>query len=82
MAQFRPFCAGYDVRGIDLADFTPCGSAGQIHAVFNEMREECECGRVSVLANSIGASLAIKCRAKDIYGTNLFEMRLPETERR
>ena len=29
-----------------------------------------------------GASLAIKCRAKDIDGMNLFEMRLPETERR
>ena len=79
-AQCRPFCAGYDVRGISLADFTPWGSTGQIRAVFNEMREEC--GRVSVLANSIGTSLAIKCRAKDIYGTNLFEMRLPETERR
>ena len=41
-----------------------------------------ECGHVCVLANSIGTSLAIKCRAKDIYGMNLFEMRLPETERR
>ena len=71
-AQFRPFCAEYDVRGIDLADFTPWGSAGQIRATFNEMREEC--GHVSVLA--------IKYRAKNIDGMNLFEMRLPETERR
>ena len=45
---FRPFCAGYDVRGIDLTDFTPWESAGQIRAVFNEMREECS--RVSILA--------------------------------
>ena len=54
---FRPFCAGYDVRGIDLTDFTPWESAGQIRAAFNEMREECS--RVSILANSIGAWLAM-----------------------
>ena len=56
-AQFSPFCAGHDVRGISLADFTPWGSAGQIHAAFGALHEEC--GRVSVLANSIGAYLAM-----------------------
>ena len=56
-AQFSPFCAGHDVRGISLADFTPWGSAGQIRAAFGALHEEC--GRVSVLANSIGAYLAM-----------------------
>ena len=56
-AQFSPFCAGHDVRGISLADFTPWGSAGQIRAAFGALHEECGC--VSILANSIGAYLAM-----------------------
>ena len=50
---FKPFCDGYDVHGIDLADFTPWGTEKQIQTAFDALKEEY--GRVSILGNSIGA---------------------------
>ena len=51
--QINPFCDGYDVHGIDLADFTPWGTKQQIQNTFEALKKEYN--SVSVIGNSIGA---------------------------
>ena len=55
--QIKPFCDGYDVYGIDLADFTPWGTEKQIQNAFDALKRECD--SVSVVGNSIGAYFAM-----------------------
>ena len=51
--QIKPFCDGYDVYGIDLADFTPWGTEEQIQNAFEALKEKYD--SVYVMGNSIGA---------------------------
>ena len=54
---YRPYCKGYDLHGIDLVDLTPWGAMDPIRFAFEELHKEYT--GVSVLANSIGAYLAM-----------------------
>ena len=49
----KPFCDGYDVHGIDLADFTPWGTEEQIQNAYETLKREYD--SVSIVGNSIGA---------------------------
>ena len=49
----KPFCDGYDVHGIDLADFTPWGTEEQLQKAFESLKKEYD--SVSIVGNSIGA---------------------------
>ena len=51
--QIKPFCDGYDVHGIDLADFTPWGTEKQIQNAFEMLTRKYD--SVSIVGNSIGA---------------------------
>ena len=51
--QIKPFCDGYDVHGIDLADFTPWGTEEQIQNAYETLKGEYD--SVSIVGNSIGA---------------------------
>ena len=51
--QLKSFCDGYDIHGLDLADFTPWGTEEQIQNVFEILKKEYD--SVSVVGNSIGA---------------------------
>lgn len=55
--QFQAACQGYDLRGVDLPDLTPWGAESAIQKAFREL--EGEYGRVSLLANSLGAYCAM-----------------------
>ena len=55
--QIKPFCDGYDVYGIDLADFTPWGTEEQIQNAFEALKEKYD--SVYVMGNSIGAYLSM-----------------------
>lgn len=49
----KPFCDGYDIHGIDLADLTPWGTEKQIQSAFDALKKEYD--GVFVIGNSIGA---------------------------
>ena len=51
--QIKPFCDGYYVHGIDLADFTPWGTKEQIQNAFEALKKQYD--SVYVAGNSIGA---------------------------
>lgn len=51
--QIKPFCADYDVCGMDFADFTPWGTEEPIRNAFEGLKKEYD--NVSVIGNSIGA---------------------------
>ena len=51
--MIRPFCDGYDVYGIDLADFTPWGTEKQIQDAYDALKKKYD--SVCVVGNSIGA---------------------------
>lgn len=36
--QLKPFCNGYEIHGIDLADFTPWGTEEQIQNAFESLK--------------------------------------------
>ena len=55
--QFKPYCGGYDLVGLDFEDFTPWGTSVPIQAAFEALQKEYE--SVSILANSIGAYFAM-----------------------
>ena len=49
----KPFCEGYDVHGINLADFTPWGTEEPLQKAFKLLKKEYD--SVSIIGNSIGA---------------------------
>ena len=51
--QIKPFCEGYDVHGINLADFTPWGTEERLQKAFKLLKNEYD--SVSIVGNSIGA---------------------------
>lgn len=53
--QLKPFCNGYEIHGIDLADFTPWGTEERIQNTFESLKKQEEYDSVSVVGNSIGA---------------------------
>lgn len=55
--MLKPFCDGYAIYGIDLADFTPWGTEAQIQNAFEALKKEFD--SVSVVGNSIGAYFAM-----------------------
>lgn len=55
--MLKPFLEGYDLFGIDLADFTPWGTEEQIRNAFGLLHRNYD--QVSIVANSIGAFFAM-----------------------